>query len=307
MRTGRAAQPGSATPNPRSSSAEPSRRGLGVALVAVSAASFGTLAIFARIAYEAGGEPVAVLLARFVLAGVVLVALMVGGGYAWPRGRTLAGLIALGGIGYVGQSLTFFSALTLASAGLVSLLLYLFPAVVLTLSVLFLGERLTPAKVVALVLAVAGSALTIGAAGGGRPLGIVLGVASALIYSGYIVLGSRLTPAAGTVPATAVIICTAAVMYAGIAAVTRPAFPAGAAGLLALLGLALVATVLAIITFFAGMALLGPSDTSTLSTLEPVVTVVLAAAVLGERVTAGQLGGGALILSAVLVLARARS
>lgn len=307
MRTGRAPQPGPATRTSLLAPTHPAHRWVGVALVAVSAASFGTVAIFARIAYEAGGEPVAVLLARFVLASVVLVALMAAGRYSWPRGRILVGLVGLGGIGYVGQSLTFFSALTLASAGLVSLLLYLFPAVVLGLSVLFLGERLTPAKVVALVLAVTGSALTIGAAGGGRPLGIVLGVASALIYSGYIVIGSRITPAAGVLPATTVIICTAAVVYAGIAAVTRPAFPTGALGALALVGLALVATVLALITFYAGMARLGPSDTSTLSTLEPVVTVVLAAAVLGETVTAGQLVGGALILSAVLVLARARS
>lgn len=89
--------------------------------MAVSAASLGTLAIFARIAYGAGGEPVAVLLARNALAGAVLVGLMLAGRYAWPRGRILGGLVGLGGIGYVGQSLTFFSALTLASAGLVSL------------------------------------------------------------------------------------------------------------------------------------------------------------------------------------------
>jgi len=306
VRSGRASQPGTAAGSP-GVAARPAQRGVGVALVAVSAASFGTLAIFARIAYRAGGEPVAVLTARFLIAGAVLVALMVAGRHPWPRGRTLGGLVALGGIGYVGQSLTFFTALTLASAGLVSLLLYLFPAVVLVASVLFLGERLTPAKVAALVLAVTGSALTIGAAGGGRPLGIVLGVASALLYSGYILLSSRLIPSAGAVPATAVIICTAAVVYTGIAAVIRPAFPGGAAGALALLGLALVATVLAVVTFFAGMARLGPSDTSTVSTLEPVVTVVLAALVLRETVTAGQIAGGFLILAAVLVLARVRS
>jgi len=120
VRTGRAPQPGAAPRTPGVPT-RPAHRGVGSALVAVSAASLGTLAIFARIAYGAGGEPVAVLLARNALAGAVLVGLMLAGRYAWPRGRILGGLVGLGGIGYVGQSLTFFSALTLASAGLVSL------------------------------------------------------------------------------------------------------------------------------------------------------------------------------------------
>ncbi|MDP8937352.1 MAG: DMT family transporter, partial [Actinomycetota bacterium] len=62
--------------------------------------------------------------------------------------------------------------------------------------------------------------------------------------------------------------------------------------------------VVAITAFFAGMARLGPADASTLSTLEPVVTLVLAAAVLHERITPLQLAGAALILSAVVLLAR---
>jgi drug/metabolite transporter (DMT)-like permease len=278
---------------------------VGVLLVVLSAASFGTTAIFARLAYRSGGEPIAVLFWRFALAGTVLAVLMRVRRTPWPRGRTLAGLVALGGLGYVVQSLAFFSALTLASAGLVSLLLYLFPVLVLVLSVVFLGERLTVVKGAALVLALVGSALTIGAAGGGRPLGIVLGITAAVVYSVYIVISSRLTPGAGALPASTVIILTAAAVYGLLVVLTRPAFPSGGEGVLAVAGLALVATVVAITTFFAGMARLGPSDTSTLSTLEPVVTLVLAWLVLAEPVGALQLAGGALVLAAVVLLARA--
>jgi drug/metabolite transporter (DMT)-like permease len=42
-----------------------------------------------------------------------------------------------------------------------------------------------------------------------------------------------------------------------------------------------------------------------LSTVEPVCTVLLAAVLLGETVTPSQLVGGALILTAVVLLARA--
>lgn len=279
---------------------------VGIALVLLSGVCFGTLAIFARAAYDAGGEPVSVLFLRFVVAGAAMAALMVLRRERWPRGRNLVALLALGGIGYVGQSLAFFTALTLASAALVSLLLYLFPAIVTLLSAVFLGERITRIRAAALALALAGSALTIGQAGGGRPLGIVLGVLAALVYSVYIVTGSRVTPRAGAIPSTTVILLTATVVYGVVVLFQRPSYPAGWDGALAILGLALVATVVAVVAFFAGLQRIGPSETSSLSTVEPVVTVVLAATLLGETIAPVQLAGGACSLAAVVILARSR-
>ena len=63
-----------------------------------------------------------------------------------------------------------------------------------------------------------------------------------------------------------------------------------------------VSTVGAILLFFAGLARVGPSAASILSTLEPVVTVGLAAAAFGESLSPLQLLGGALVLSAVVVM-----
>ena len=58
--------------------------------------------------------------------------------------------------------------------------------------------------------------------------------------------------------------------------------------------------------FFAGLHYVGPTTASILSTFEPVVTVVLASAVLAEHLAPIQLIGGALMLTAVVVL-RAQS
>ena len=66
--------------------------------------------------------------------------------------------------------------------------------------------------------------------------------------------------------------------------------------------IALVSTVVAVSAFFAGMRRVGPSEASILSTFEPPVTVVLAFLVLGERLTISQLAGGALVLTAVVLL-----
>ncbi len=270
----------------------------------MSAAAFGALAIFAKLAYASGATPVAVLAARFAIAAVCMAGLLAVRRERLPRGRVLLALMGLGGIGYVGQSFTFFTATALIPASLASLLLYAYPAIVAMLAAVFLRQPLTGVRLLALCAALAGSALTVGQASGGTPVGIAMALASAMFYSCYIVVGSRITPHVGAVASSTVIISTAALVYAVLAVVQRPAFPADTGGWAAVAALALVSTVLAIGTFFAGMQRVGPADASTISALEPLVTVALAAVVLRETVTAGQLVGGALILSAVVLLAR---
>lgn len=284
--------------------AKRSRRWLGVLLIVISAATFGTLAIFARFAYAAGANPTTALLLRFAAAGAVLLVVMAVLRRPLPRGRLLLQLILMGGVGYVGQSLAYFTALTFAPAALVALLLYLYPALVTLLAAVFLKERLTRVKVLAVVVALTGSALTIGRAVGGSPLGIALALAGSLTYAIYIVAGSRVMARAEALSASTVIILAAAAVYVPIVVLQGPAWPRTPSGWLAVAGMALIATVIAIVTFFAGLKLVGASTAATLSTVEPVVTVTLAALVLGERVMPLQLVGGALILSAVVVLAR---
>ena len=57
-------------------------------------------------------------------------------------------------------------------------------------------------------------------------------------------------------------------------------------------------------TFFAGLERVGPTNASTLSTVEPAVTVVLAAMVLGETISFFRIIGGMMIILAVIILAR---
>jgi drug/metabolite transporter (DMT)-like permease len=72
---------------------------VGIFLIAVSAASFGAMAIFARLAYEAGANPITVLFLRFTLAAVFMSAVMAAKGTTFPRGRTLMTLLLMGGFG----------------------------------------------------------------------------------------------------------------------------------------------------------------------------------------------------------------
>ncbi len=278
-------------------------RRFGLVLIIISAASFGVLPIFARLAYNAEAEPITVLFLRFTIAAIVMNLIMALRRTAYPRGLVLLELILLGAIAYVGESLAYFLALKMASAGLVALLLYIYPALVTALSAIFLKEHLTRVKIVALFIALSGTALTLRISGGGSLMGILLGIAAAVDYAIYILLGSRIVRRSGPMASTTVIITSTAGVYVGIVAIHGTTYPTTSTGWIAIIAIALISTVLAFVTFFTGLKRIGPTTTSTLSTFEPIVAVVLAAIVLGETISPIQILGGILILAAVVLLA----
>ena len=271
--------------------------------IIVSAIAFGAMAIFARHAYAAGADVLGVLLSRFIIAGLVLAAVMLAARKPWPRGRPLAAAIGMGAVGYAGQAACYFTALNHASAGLVALLLYAYPTLVCLLAAAFLKETLSPRVVALLATSFVGIALTLGG-GHGTPLGFGLGLAAALIYSVYIIVGARELKGTDALASTTVICLSAAATMLVASLFREPSFPGAATGWIPLALIALVSTVLAILAFFAGLKRVGPAVASIGSTLEPVVTVVLAWLVLGEAIAPVQLVGGALVLGSAAWLAR---
>lgn len=279
-------------------------RRAGVAWIVLSAAGFGAMAIFAKLAYRDGVSLSTMLFLRFAIAGTLLAAWGMASGMRWPRGRDLALLVAMGAVGYVGQSFSYFSALQHASAGLVAMLLYLYPAIVMLLSALLFRRPVGLGRAAAVAAALAGTALAVGGDLYSEPVGIALGIAAALIYSVYILVGEGVMTRVGPLPAATVVMLAAAAAYGVAAGSAGLALPVSATGWAAVLAIAVFSTLLAILGFFKGLERLGAADASTLSAMEPMITVGLAALVLGEAITLPQLAGGGLILVAVIYLAR---
>jgi drug/metabolite transporter (DMT)-like permease len=279
---------------------------MGPLLCLLSAAGFGAMAIFGKLAYDAGVEVGDLLLVRFALAAALLLAVAAATGAlnSLSRRSVLAGL-GMGAIGYATQSGLFFGALERMDASLLALILYVYPALVLIGAVALGRERASVRRVTALLIALAGTALVlVGAASGSLDaLGAAMGFGAALAYTVYILTGDRVGTEVPPV-ALAAFVCLGATCTYALASVVRggPELGFGADGWAWVGAIALVSTVAAILCFFAGLARVGPSAASILSTLEPVVTVALAAAAFGESLGAVQLVGGALVLGAVLVM-----
>src|SRR3954447_16285576 len=140
----------------------------GLLLCLVSAAGFGAMAIFAKEAYATGLDVTTLLALRFLIAAAMLWALIAlrRRPLGSPRGLMAGGVL---GLWYAAQAGLFFTALERIDAGLASLLLYAYPALVAVGAFALGRERPNRRRVGALLLASAGVVLVLAGGGTGAP------------------------------------------------------------------------------------------------------------------------------------------
>ena len=275
-------------------------------MVLTSAVAFGTLSIFAKLAYSAGLSTEQLLAFRFVLAalGMWVLAFAVGQNPLRLTRRQVLSLIALGGVLYTAQALTYFIALRTLPASLCVLIVYIYPSLVVIAGWLFLRREVSIWHGVALLASFVGVAMLVGGAQLLFNSGLIFALAVApLMYTTFILLGERVMRTAPAVAASAVMMSATAVVLCIVAAIEgRLALPRTVDGWAVSVGIAIVPTMIAISLFLAGLPRIGAARASLLSTLEPVVTVALAVALLGDRFSFLQAAGGVLVLLAVVVV-----
>jgi drug/metabolite transporter (DMT)-like permease len=281
-----------------------SRHTTGIAMAVGAAVAFGTLAIFAKLAYDEGAGPISLLGARFAVA----TALMMGWhavtrrSITLPR-RKLVALLLLGGLGYAFESSLFFLGLERAPAAVIELIFFSFPLWVYLIGLAVGMERWRGGVAGALLLGSAGVALifTVRLESLAGPL-LALGAAVAVAV--YFIAAQVI---AEDVPPTVAATWTAggaAVSLSITGVVLSQPLPTGAWLPAVALG---VATALAFCGLYGAIARIGSARTSIANMLEPVTTVFLAALILDERLTVRILAGTALVLSALPVLLRTPS
>lgn len=275
----------------------------GIVLASVAAVAFGTLAIFAKLAYRDGATLLPLLAVRFLVAGVLLVAYHAAmRRNLWVGRRDVVRLLLLGGVGYAAESALFFLGLERAPAAVVSLVFFTYP---LWTSLLGFATKLEPYShrtLVALALGGCGIALifSIRLESLTGPLFALLAAMSLAVYLMVAqVVSARIEP---SVAATWTALGALVAFTVG-ALVSDRRFPAEALGEAAALG---VATAVAFVLLFRAIALIGSAKVAVASMLEPVATIVLAALLLDEAITGRVVLGAALVVAALPVLATAR-
>jgi drug/metabolite transporter (DMT)-like permease len=271
----------------------------GTAIAALSAISFGSAVIFVRFAYEAGVLPGTAAFLRFSIALPIMalfLGLNRGGGNLsfWQRAR----LFLLGFVAYSFSAITWVTAFSLIPAWLVSLIVAMYPLTVNLASWLFLKERFQRRQVAALVCVLLGSIILFW-----RPFegaawnGVLLMTLNVLASTAFILIGQRWMRGVSPIRCTTWLIAGGMVgtffysLYAH-----ELSFAFAPAGWLWMTLFAVVSTVLAATAMWWGVGLIGPGRTAIIGSFEPVVSILLAVLLLGERLLLLQIVGGVFIL-----------
>ena len=281
----------------------------GVLWVLLAAAGFALMPSMVKTTYlHSSFAPFDIAIWRFIFAVPMMWALVYRGRRAAavtrPSDAPIRSMLAVG-IVISAAVLTAFFALERLPGSTYIVLFYSYPAMVVVLSAL-LGERIRRLAWLALTMALTGVALTVPdlALGSGvDALGAALALLNAAIVAVYYILAKR------TLAGVADVSGASAWMMVGTLAVLLLLIPLrglqmppNALSLLLLLGIAALGTVLPILAINLAIQRIGAAQTSLISTVEPILSMIVSMLILAEVILAVQWLGAALIIGSVIVL-----
>ena len=275
---------------------------LGGAFIGLAALLFGAVVILGKVVTDDGVPVPAFLALRFGLAAAMMAALLaVLRRPLRPAPGERLRLAILGAGGYGVESALFFLAIRHGGPAAVTLLFFTYPVWVALLSML--SGRGLPGRLVlaALVAAVAGAALVVVGSGG-----LDIALASALTYSVYLTGADRILRRTESLTGAMWVSASAATgLTAAAAATGNVTFPHRASLWLAVVAVAAF-TAGAFVCLFAGLRRLGAIRTAIISAAEPLVAAFLSVLVFHERLYAGTIVGGLMILAGAVAASVAR-
>ncbi|MDQ7093473.1 DMT family transporter [Desulfosporosinus sp. PR] len=284
--------------------------GPGAVLIFISTLGFSVYPILGKFVFAGGAALATVLFVRFILAALFFGTIaLIREGFPHLPGKTWLTMWCMGGIGYSLMAGFYLSSVRYIPASLAALLLYAYPIIVTVLAVLSRQEELSGLKLVGLLLSTLGLILVLGLALKGiNPLGIALALGAAFLYAVYILLGNHVLRTTTPLVSTSMISISAAVTYGIVGLATGGTTWTLSWGTwMGIGGIALFSTIIAMLTFFQGMKLIGATSASIISTLEPVMTVVLAVFLFSEHLSLLQMAGGVLVILGGIVAVLAPS
>jgi drug/metabolite transporter (DMT)-like permease len=298
---------------------EPNRlRLVGLVLALLAAVGFSFKAIFVKLAYRHGVDAETLLALRMAYSLPVF-ALM---GWRARAGRDphvtpltrhdLMWLAGLGVFGYYLASYLDFLGLDYISAGLERVILFIYPTLVVVFSALFLGKPLTRRTLVALLLCYLGVAVAVGhdfhVVGEHREvlIGSALVFGAALSYALYLLGNGQVVGRLGASRVSAGGSIVAGVLAIGQFLLLRPleALAQPLVVHLYAVAMGLLCLVVPVWCLAEAIRRLGAGPVALVGSLGPIITLAAGWVLLEEPLGLAQLGGAALVILGVSVMAR---
>ena len=289
-----------------------SRRHRSLLMLVSSMVIYGTIGIFRRLIPVSSGV---LACSRGIIGALFLLLLLRvrGRKLRWNMGGRTAGLLALSGAVMGFNWILLFEAFNYTSVATATLCYYMQPVIVILVSPLYLGERLTGKKLLCVACAVLGMFLVTGLPGaagaagaaGHTPAehlrGVACGLGAAALYAGVIMVNKKGGPV-DMWERTIIQLFTAAVVLIPYLILTENfseiRLTGVQTGLVLILGI--VHTGIAYALYFGSMGGLKAQTIALFSYIDPVVALILSAVILGEALTPAGMIGAVLILGAAL-------
>lgn len=165
---------------------------LGNILIIVAGLFWGSMGIFVRHLNVLGFSSIQVACLRLTTAGVIfaLILLIKDRKGFRIKARDIPLFLALGLVSILFFTCCYFTAIRLMTMSTAAILLYTSPIWVMILAIIFLKEKITLQKILALILAFAGCILVSGFGGKVTLIGILVGLGSGLGYGLYSIFGT---------------------------------------------------------------------------------------------------------------------
>ena len=273
----------------------------------ISATFFGFIPLMVKVVCSGGGNTLAAAFYRFALSLPVL--------YIHlkckkiPIGITktqLRDIVLITVLGYGGTTLILFSSYNYIPLGMATTIHFTYPVFTILGCLLFLHEKVVPAKVVAVALSFGGILFFYNADGSVSALGVALAFVSGMTYAFYtIYLRESSLKDMDSVKLIFCLNTVGAVMMGAVALITGD-FTVGltpTAWTVAAF-LAVSASFIGVLGYQLGVKYIGPQNTSILSTFEPITSVIVGVLVYSEGFSLRTLLGCLCILSSVIIVAK---
>jgi len=276
---------------------------VGAAMVVLSTAAIAIVPSFARLAYDGGSDTLTVIAGRSIVTAAVcfLITAVLGRSLRIPQ-RSLA--ISLGlGLLYAVHLYGFLGAVTYLPVNMAILIYFLHPLIIGVAAMATGRETASPLRLGALVAAVVGLTLAVGFSLGGLSLlGVALASLAAVMAAVIITSSPAAMRDSDSLAVTSYMMLSAAFCLSVFSLAQGDVkLPVTGDGWLGFGGVALSHTI-GTLTFFSAIPLLGAVRAAMITNLEPVLGILFAMLILGERLSAAQAAGIALVIASIFAM-----
>lgn len=274
----------------------------GYVLVALVAIFFGVAPSFAKLAFDGGSGPVTLQLGRFLLAAIILWAIVRARGplrpvprSLWPMLLALIVCTALASFGYM-------TSVSFIPVPLASLTFFVFPLMVAPLSHFAGHERLTPLRIVALAVGFAGLALLLGAdLRDADAIGVALAFGAGSCVAVSFLLTRQISGSLGPLHITAIVTTGCLAIFAVATVIEGVRLPAGATAWIGF-GVNVLCYVVGLSSLYGAIARLGSVRVAVIGNMEPVISVITAGVLLGQMLGPYQMVGAGVVIAGILLM-----